>query len=124
MPDISEHTLIAPPAAAAGALDADAEAAAEGVAGVLAAADVAALADVDAEVPELGESAWVCVAGVLLAAGGAPDFELLLQADAPKARTTIVAVATRALGRIATPNFGRGPSAPALEALPPPVTAR
>jgi hypothetical protein len=121
--------LISPPAAAAGAVDADdADADGDVLALVAAAADVAgegaALAEVDAEVPALGESAWVCVAGALLAAGGAPDFELLLHADAPKARTTMVAVATRALGRIATPNFGRGPSASALEALPSPVTAR
>jgi hypothetical protein len=51
---INEHALISPPAAAAGAVDADdAEAAGDVLALVAAAADVAALAEVDA----LGESA-------------------------------------------------------------------
>ena len=135
-PVINEHAFSSPPATAAGAVDAD-EGGADG--GVLALADAATdatglaeatlaeadgLADGAAEMFGLSESAWVSVAGGLLAAAGAPDFELLLHADAPKARTTMVAVATRALGRIATPKLGPGPSAPVLEALPQPVTAR
>jgi hypothetical protein len=123
--------LISPPAAAAGDVDAAVEGEAD--AGVLALVDAATeatgLADADADGAGdrfgLSESAWVSVAGGLLAAAGVPDpCALLLHADAPKARTTMVAVATRALGRIATPNSGRGPSAPVLEALPSAVTAR
>jgi len=104
--------LSPPPAAAAGAVDAVVEGEADG--GVLALADATAeaagLADTDGDADTFGlsESAWVAVAGGLLATGGAPDFELLLHADAPNARTMMVAVATRALGRIATPNSGRG----------------
>ena len=119
-PVISEHALSSPPAAAAGAVDA-VDGGADG--GALALADAAtdvtglaeaalaeadALADGAAEMFGLSESAWVSVAGGLLAAAGAPDFALLLHADAPKARTTMVAVATRALGRIATPNSAEG----------------
>ena len=137
-PVSNEHAFSSLPAAAAGAVDAAVDGEAD--AGVLALADAATeaaalvetlgvaevvgLAEAAADRFGLSESAWVSVAGGLLAAAGTPDFELLLHADAPKASTTMVADATRALGRIATPNSGREPSASVPEACPPPVTAR
>ena len=88
---------MAPPAAAAGAVDA-VEAEADG--------EVLALADAGTEAAALAESAWVCVAGGLLAAGVPAECELLLQAVAQQASRAIAAVAARVLSRMVAPNRG------------------
>ena len=112
--------MIAAPAGA-WAVDAAAEGEPDGE---LAAAEAAGLADVDAEASGLGESAWVWVAGGLLAGAGPPDAcELLLHAVAVRASTARVAVAARVLSCMAAPNCGRARSVPVLVAKPPPVTA-
>jgi hypothetical protein len=125
----SEHALISPPAAAAGAVDALAEGEADGEVLALAdaTADAATLADADAVGDAdrfgLSESAWVSVAGGLLAGVRAEECELLLHADAVKARTAMLTVAARVFSRMRAPGRRRNGTSRMPEANPPPVTA-
>ena len=130
-PVSSEHALIAPPPAAAGAgAEGDVD---DELAGLVdAAADAAALTEVDAGVdaaagvavdPGLAESVWVWVVDRFCVGEGVDSCELLLHAVAPNATTATVAMAARWLGRMIAPSFGPRPCVSVPRANPAPVTA-
>lgn len=120
--------MIAPPAAAAGADEGDAD---DELAGLVdAAADGAVLTEVDAdgdaaagtEVDSaLAEPAGVSVADMFCAGDGVDACELLLHAVAPKATTAMVATAARVargLGRMIAPKGGAEASRPGTHSQP------